>query len=483
LSSNSDATREALQTFKTLLQNKELSIDSEIFKEVVKFLRRPGIQSLHSQEKAELQGYVCTAFSLSWNQLGEYLGSGRISLPESLAPASDPNSALRLEQELRSLLPTGGFLDQYAEYTLTSEAPLAYHIFCALVVIGCVSGRQVWFNMGHYRLYPPLGVFLLGPSGLRKTSASNIALKLLQKINLAKVYPEKFTPEAVTLNIAQDGCGLLYGPEMSATLGKQKYLEGLIPLLTRVQDCPDEMLTDTISRGKVLLKDVAISLLMCSTPDWFVSNTPADTFGGGFIARNIMVMQNDSPREEDVPTPPPESLRNELLLRLLQINKNLRGELRFTPDARELHRQWYHSHREKTKHPEHPLLATYYQRKPDHVKRIAMCIHMVERYNLLLDRDSLSYAIGLLDWTERFIPPMLTSMFRNQMGEAHEFVLSALRSYGPVVPHAVLLRKVQHRMGAGTLRSIVNSLKESELVQEVRNNLQHVYIVLSKNNK
>lgn len=453
--------------------------DSELYENALVFVKAAGLQNLDPDQKLKLTTSFQTCFGVTDKELLEILSG----VTEEQLRAHQTNvvstkqEAAKYEQELLSLLPRGGFFEQYTIYTQTSEAPLAYHVFCALVGIGCVVGRKVYFDMGHYRLYPPLGVFLLGPSGLRKTSAANIILKIIQSIEITKVYPEKFTPEAVTQSIAEDGQGLLYGPEMSATIGKQKYLEGLIPLLTRLQDCPDEYLTDTISRGKVLLKDVALSLLMCSTPDWFVSNTPADTFGGGFIARNIMVMQFDTPREEDIPTRPSDALREDLVLRLVEVGRNLKGPMEMNRQTRDFHKEWYSHHKEVTKHPEHPLLATYYQRKPDHMKRVAMCLHLVENYNLTLTLKTMEIAINLMDWVEKFIPPMLNQMFRSSMGEQHDFVLTTMKAMGGLVKHSDLVRKVQHRLTAQQLRQVVSSLKEAEQVEEIVNSLQHIYVV------
>lgn len=472
-------TREALDIFKGLLRGKSLSRENPVFEQALIFITRPGIHQLPLEEKEELGALFKSAFGLTEMELYNLLTEATL---DEVARSSDPataskEEAVRLEAELLSLLPKGGFLEQYANFTANSEAPLAYHLFCALVGVGLVLNRKVWFEMGHYRLYPPLSVFLLGPSGLRKTSAANIIIKIIQSIEITKVFPEKLTPEVLVAAVKENPHGLLYGPEMASTLGKQKYLEGLIPLITRLQDCPDVYLAETIGRGKELLTDVAISILMCSTPDWFVSNTPADTFGGGFIARNIMVMQSDTPREEDIPNPQRMELREELLLRLTQLGTELKGPITMSSQARKFHKEWYHAHKLKTKHPEHELLGTYYQRKPDHMKKLAMCLHLVEHYSMELNLTSLEQAIAIVDWTEKFIPPMLTNMFKTQVGEQAAWVLGLLRNSGGMIKHSELVRKVQHKMNAQTLRSVIGSLKEAEYVSELASSLQHLYLL------
>lgn len=477
----SKTTQEALALFKGLLRGKKLSRENPVFEQALIFITRPGIHSLPESEKNELGELVKTCFDISEAGLLKLLSDVSVDDRTTLHPDSSlaKSEAQKSEDSLLKLLPRGGFLEHYATYTQGSEAPLAYHVFCALVAVGLIVNRKVWFDMGYYRLYPPLAVFLLGPSGLRKTSAANIMLKIVQDIEITKVFPEKLTPEVLVGAVKDNPQGLLYAPEMASTLGKQKYMEAIIPLLTRLLDCPDSYLAETIGRGKELLTDVAISILMCSTPDWFVSNTPTDTFGGGFIARNIMVMQTDTPREEDIPNLRRPELREDLVVRLVELGRNLKGPMTMDKQTRAFHKEWYHEHKEKTKHPEHPLLGTYYQRKPDHMKKMAMCIHLVENYNQELNLKSLTHAIELIDWTEQFIPPMLQNMFKTSMGESHEYVLGVLRNSGGMIRHSELVRKVQHKMNAPTLRGVIGSLIEAEQIMEISNSLQHVYILKS----
>jgi len=475
----SKTTREALDLFTNLLRGKRFARSHALFEQALVFIQRPGIHSLPENEKEGLSKVVQDCFDISDAELLRLLSN--VQIDESIGSldfdSKSKSEAHRIEEELWTLLPRGGYLESYARYTEGSEAPLAYHVFSSLVAVGLIVNRKCWFDMGYYRLYPPLAVFLLGPSGLRKTSAANIMLKMVQDIEITKVFPEKLTPEVLVGAVKDNPQGLLYAPEMASTLGKQKYMEHIIPLLTRLLDCPDSYLAETIGRGKELLEHVAISILMCSTPDWFMSNTPADTFGGGFIARNIMVMQNDTPREEDIPNPRRPELREDLVVRLIDIGRTIKGPLVMDEQARTFHKQWYHEHRMKTKNPEHPLLGTYYQRKPDHMKRIAMCIQLVEHGSMSLTLDSLLQAIRLLDWTEQFIPPMLNGMFRTQAGAAHEYILGMMRNNGGMVRHSELVRKVQHQMNSQQLRAVMGSLKEAEQVMEIANSLQHVYIL------
>lgn len=472
--------KDALAKFERMLTGPGMNKDSPVYQAALQFLRSPTVRSLPEDYKRNLKQKMIVAFSISEGELIANLGY------ES-APAvqhhitREIETSVALEEQLWDFIPRGGYLEDYLTYTKNSEAPLAYHLFCALMAVGLVIGRKVHFQMGYYRLYPPLCVIILGPSGLRKTAAANIMMSIINESELATVYPEKLTPEVLISALEKNGQGLIYAPELAAFLGRQKYLEGLVPLLTRLQDCPDILVTETIGRGKVTLHDTAASVLMCSTPDWFMGNTPADTFGGGFVARHILIMQADSPREFHVPVPPPGDLRNKVLGKLTDLFLNMKGEMQMTKQCFEAHREWYHAHRLKSKNPEHPLLGTYYQRKPDHVKKVAMCMHMAEYGDLSLTTSSLQTAIAIMDWIEQFIPPMLKSMFKTQLGEHHDYVYELILTAGGVVQHSVLVRRVQHRMSAGQLRTVLAGLLEAERIREVNTSLSHAYLIRNAN--
>jgi hypothetical protein len=394
---------------------------------------------------------------------------------QGVLPVVDATAAVRAEQELLDLLPSRGLLRDYVEYTSHSEAPLAYHVFSALCAIGTLLNRRVWFDMGIYKVYPTLGIIILGPSGIKKTSAANIIVNMLQELSLVKVYSEKLTPEALIESMKGDNAvGLVYAPEMTVFLNKQKYNEGLVQVITRFMDCPDIWESKTIGRGTSVIRNVAISSLMCSTLDWFVKATPEDSFGGGFIARNLLIVQNTSTRIEPIPQPGDPHLRGNLISGLATIHA-FAGQIHFSSAARERYIDWYSTtHLEDIRQPAHELLATYHNRKPDHAKRIGICLHLSEHGTFEMCERCFSKALDLLGWAEQFLPELLKQMFKTGVGESHDEVARLVAINAPM-PHSDLVRKMSGKMSAIDLRTIINSLKEANIIREHADNVGHYY--------
>lgn len=466
---------EQLETLKYILQHKRLQRSDPAFVETLEWVKNFP-QSLKMFEREHIRKLVCNAFSVSQEELDDLIIGDKLNRKSKSGALA--TEAIRLEKELDQLLPDAGYLRRYIDYTSHSEAPLAYHVFCALCSVGAVVNRRVWFNMGYYRLYPTLGIIILGPSGIKKTSAANIATDLLQRLGLVKIYSEKLTPEALIETMqGAEAVGLIYAPEMTVFLNKQKYNEGLVQIITRFMDCPDYWKSETIGRGERVIRNIAISSLMCSTLDWFIRSTPEDSFGGGFIARNLLIVQEASARCEPIPIPGDESIRNRLVSDLADIHA-LEGEASLDKLAGARYDDWYRGElQEQIKKPEHEMLSTYYNRKPDHVKRIAIILHVIEHRELQVCYDCFERALKLVNWTEQFLPSMLQQMFKTQVGSAQEVILKHITN-GVKLTHSDLMRKVSYQMNAAELKSHVTSLKEARLVQEHTDNLGHYYTLM-----
>lgn len=420
---------------------------------------------------------VCDVFKLTPDELDKLLMEGQNNGAGPPGAPINREEVLRLDHELEEILPNHGFVRDYIDYTRHSEAPLAYHVFCALCAVGTLLNRRVWFDMGLYRVYPTLGILILGPSGIKKTTAADIMVRMLQEAGFVKIYSEKLTPEALIDAMKGDNAvGLVYAPEMTVFLNKQRYNEGLVQVITRFMDCPDVWESGTIGRGKSVIRNVAISSLMCSTLDWFIRATPEDSFGGGFIARNLIIVQSASARIEPIPDPGDSGLRMRLIERMATLH-GLTGQISFSRGARERYVDWYNTdHLTDTKNPEHELLATYYNRKPDHAKRIAICLHCAQHGTFELCEGCFNRALGLLSWIEQFMPDLLKQMFKTGVGESHDQVMRLVMAHDPM-PHSDLVRKMSGKLSAAELKTIVDGLKQADLIVERVDNVGHYYEV------
>lgn len=469
--------RQQLETFRGLIAGRKLDRKSPTFGAALQWMRTyPG--ELFPDELKEFRALVCSCWSITEVQLDEALATkpdqeyepqkGYRYTPQELQRAKDE------EAEFDALVPKSGFFRDYIEYTKESEAPILYHFFTGVAGLAATINRRCGFNMGPTgKIYPPLGVMLLGPSGIKKTSSSDIMVNILMDTQVVPIYSEKVTPEALVDGMKKgQAVGLIYAPELSVFLGKQNYMEGIVPLLTRLMDSPDKWTTATISRGEITLTNIALTSLMCSTSDWFVSNTPADMFGGGFIARNLLIHQTISPRIIPIPRARDESLRQEVINKMLDIHV-MSGDMFFHPLAMKCYVDFYHLN--KLEKPEHEMLESYHQRKGSHAIRLAMLLHLSTHGDMEICMDCFTRALDILKYTERYLPPLLRGMFRTEAGLETDKVLRVIAGFNAPIPHSTLVRKLQYAMNAAQVKKVVLALKESGDVVETHNKFSHTY--------
>jgi hypothetical protein len=328
--------------------------------------------------------------------------------------------------------------------------------------------RNVYVRKGHYSVYPNLCVVLVAPSGkCRKTSACNISVGLVRSFG-GQVIADKATPEALVeaFRERETACGLLYAPELAVFLGKQKYQEGMIPMLTSLFDAPAEWSSLTIGRGELKLNNVALSFLGASTLDWIQTAIPRDAFGGGFMSRLLFVVQEDTPRSFPIPPPPDELLKAKLRNGLIALTR-ARGEVPFytgNADTRAWYEEWYNS-----KHGagnEERQFAGYSERKPDHMIRLAMILAASEHGDpQKLNVHHLKQALRILEWLELWLPATFEQLTQSNIGEDHARMLKQVKNHGGTLEHSKWLRLNSNKMDSRMFRERVDTMRQAKLIE------------------
>jgi hypothetical protein len=372
-----------------------------------------------------------------------------------------------LDDSIEVIMPQSGWLYDYYKYTLNTEPPTVFHLFAGMVAIGSSLARDVLFDMGPYQIFPNLCVVLVAPTGrCRKTSACNMARDLYRAVG-GNILADKITPEALTtaLSTQTNATGLIYAPELAVFLGKQKYNEGLIPLLTALFDCPKEWSSKTIMRDEVHIFNVALSFLACSTMDWLQTAIPRDAFGGGFMSRLIFCVQNDTPRRFAHPPPLNKDLAASLKERLFTYTK-MKGQFAIDADADEWYVKWYNERRD---HKEEKQLAGYLERKADHIHRLAMVLNIsnldVERNTgLRLTLKDMQQALAILNWVERRLPRAFAEMSQTVIGEEIARMLKQINQRGGMVKHSDWLRLNSNRLSERQFKENIKTLRDSGMI-------------------
>jgi len=299
------------------------------------------------------------------------------------------------------------------------------------------------------KVYPNLYVVFVSPPGTGKSTASDIGESLLRRLNpgvrprlrSGKVTPEAFRNwlsrrENISDHPALDGAiGTVFADELSVFLGKQRYNEGMVSMLTKIYNCPDEYDDETVAWGNIRLKNVCINFIGTTVDDALIRSVNENALLGGFVSRVLWVVGEDEGIRVPFPRPLDDKRGRILLDHLLSLT-NLNGEITFNEDARNFYDVWYR------KQPRsHPTIAGFYERKPTHAIKIAMLLQAADyrRRGRIIEQHHVETAAEICTRLEPDVESVVTAITTGLSGrrvdQVHEFIRTKKRpvAFGEVV--------------------------------------------------
>lgn len=364
------------------------------------------------------------------------------------------------------------WLDLYMEYAKNNEAQEQFHWWTAITILGAALRRQVFFSKGYYRVYPFLWTLIVAPSGLKKTTALSIGYNILSKLEHVRIIADKATPEALIQTLAEkqngriESQGLIYAPELSSFLDRRQHNDGLVQLLLRLYDAPDTWMYETKGGGKTLLKNVGVSFLGATANDLLYECIPALALKSGFLARFVCVVGKGIP--DAVPFPWKDSaLENKVLQGLYELSL-LEGKMELRAKAQEWYVSWYFRHKAKASSLAETKIQAYYERKPDHLLRVAMLLSIAKHRRLEYTIDTFEEALEKLEGLEVGIVQMAGEIDASAQGKEQSHLLQIVERSGGRITHTALLRKTYMTMDAQNLKKWMSVLIEADLIKVER---------------
>lgn len=402
------------------------------------------------------------------------------------------------EQEFRKLIPVTGFFGEYMKYTDHQESPGSFHFWVAASVLSAVLQRRAWVSKGVYNVYPNIFMILVAPSGTcRKSRALNLGTDLIHDFDFVNIVADKTTPEALlealmvgsdnlnktdtdeqgrqVINLQVDSTGFIKAGELSVFLNKQTYTSGMVNLLTDLYDCPQSFKYQTRNKKLVKLRNVAVTFVGASTPDWLATSLPEAAFEGGFMSRILFVVKYYKDRSIALPMDPPKGMVESLQRRLMEIRKLHRGRIELTQGARNWYLDWY-DNLEYTP-LEDESLRGFLERKPDLVLKMGLLLSAsYSPVDKLISKDHLIQANEIISWTQARMFHAFKEVDLTHIGRLIHKVRDILEQYGAVTRRNIM-RKLGSRING------VNELEEVEKIMEESGELMVEHIVPEKGGK
>lgn len=466
---NGNSLEDQVSVILRLLKGKKYNtIDSQIWRKALEWISNFP-EELAGKYKVELMEGLKEAFSVTEAQIMAQLAGE--PLPSPIIRST--------EDVLDRIIPPKGWLRDYVEYTKNTMSPLSYHVFCGLTLLGTSLGKRCKLDFGFFEVFPNLNTILVGPTGkVKKTSAVDIAKGYVHDMILCPIFPDKITPEALALALAESPRQFVYAPEFSIFFGKQRYNEGLTTLMIRLLDNPLMWSAKTITRGDVVIQEPFLHIIGGSTMSLLSSSTPDEVSSGGFLNRFVVVVEHTTNRVFPVPTKGAEELDRRIKKRLKQL-LDFSGTVVFSRDGLQWYDYWFrqqHQLMQEMEESEAELAA----RNDQHVLKVAMLIHLSDCGDLELCSNCLQTASKLINYTVRNVPELSKLMNRSGPGKDSSSVLNMIRKLGGAIDHSTLVRRMASKMNTRTLKGYIDTLEEAGQIKISKKGLGKYYVLIGE---
>lgn len=363
------------------------------------------------------------------------------------------------------------WLTSYKDYIIKHESPDIFHFWVAVQMIATALGRGVWINRGAYVVYPNQYVILVAKSGsCRKSVAMEIGLDLIDEVENTHILHERMTVEGLmdrlqrvlvlpNGRVVPDGSLLIHADELSNLFGKASYITDLLSFLTAAYTSKAKLDFLTRSRSLTSVRNPCIGLLAGTTPDSMSEIFPSLTLVSGLIGRILLIVGE---RGERVSKPKlKKSLRSVLIHDLIRISK-LYGEMTVTKETEAAFDSWYNAFPKDVS----AELSTFYERKHDHVWKMAIIMSISESDEMIITHDHFLSAIQAIELVESRMSEVLTYIGATSQSSVADFVFSFIKAKHPEpLSHSILLRKSYRRLqGLNEFKDIIDALVEQNRI-------------------
>jgi hypothetical protein len=270
---------------------------------------------------------------------------------------------------------------------------------------------------GSWSASPNLYILFIAKAGrARKSTTANYTEELVDELKGITKAPELITKEALLTQLVKsdDKAMCIVAPEFGEFMAKSG--PEMYGWLTNMYDGKKRISANTLSRGPELAERPCVNLLGATTPEWVAKNMPSDVIGGGFASRVIFIFEERVRRRqlyyESLDQQALEVIRLNLVSDLDHIARNVNGQFTIEEDAKDFMEEWYHNNADAPADSDSNL-AGYFERKPAHIHKVAMLVHLAYSDELTLSLGDFKEAIKLLEKVEQKLPDTFQAIGRN----------------------------------------------------------------------
>ena len=292
------------------------------------------------------------------------------------------------------------WLDLLMEETDFVETPKRWIWWSGLTTISAIVSPNININKGAYKLKPNLYVLLIGRSGLGKGFGPSVSKKLVEIVNNTRIISGRGSIEGIIKELAitrangngslpfKDARGYLCSGEFASSLYEATHA---LTILTDLYDAHyNPEWVNTLKNSPIeKLRFPCLTLLSGANPDMFDLTVDKVHRTGGFVGRTLLISEEKRYRSNSMIGNDVIELDYEKLAKHLKELAKLEGKMKWSEGAEKVYNEWFYPYRESDVDD----VTGTHDRMNDHVIKIAVCISLARKLDMVLEADDIADAI------------------------------------------------------------------------------------------
>ncbi len=374
------------------------------------------------------------------------------------------------------------FFSSYLEYAGVgvSEPPAIFHRWACASIIGALLGRQAYLPFGHSSIFPNQYIMFMGAPGSRKSTAVNIAKKLLSAAGYSRYAADKVSKEKFLMDMMQyDKNSLLDAADLEMlTLDEpaevfvvaEEFTDFVgnnnmefITMLTKLWDCPSEYTNPKIHGVSVTVEAPTVNIIGGNTVQGFALAFPPEALGNGFLSRLLFVQGDTTGRKVTFPAIPDPEVVTLLSNHLKQIKETIKGEFYLSPESRALCTRLYEEYVDiddvRFKH--------YGSRRFTHLLKLSMILAATD-LSMTIEDKHLLRANTMLAYAEKRMPKALGEFGKSKYSDVSNQIIEHLsKSNKPININMLWKIVAKDLTKLSELGDIIKNLISADKIQQL----------------
>ena len=357
------------------------------------------------------------------------------------------------------------WLEAYLAYTNESKSPEIFHLWTGISIIAGALQRKVWFDMGYYKLYPNLYIVLVAPPGrCAKSTAMAIGRGMTTEVEYYPFAVESTSREKLIKSLSlnyKDGQSVLnvHASEFASFFATSA--EKMLVFLTDIFFAQETWTHETLSGSTAQIKGPFVNVLAGTTPESLERDVAVSAVGVGLVSRIVFVYADTPRKRKWRPELSPDQVKLGDMLKadLKYISEHFKGPFTFTESWNQAFQAYEDSQVDNPNQTGQSALDQFYERKSDHIKKIAMVLSAARKDTMILTEEDLQLTLETLAVVEKRMGEVFRGVGKNPLARDINDVLVEVLSDPAGVTRGELLLRFQTSLRIDELDEVLTTLQ------------------------